>query len=217
MSTWPRREAHAIYWKLHAKYLTNQREEANRLLGMLSDYTDSQIEKEITEPHYRRFLKIRENISNKQYGRLYGAGYDAPVLPYFVAPIEKSCQEKEFCKKLFSKDGVDKLSSTLEIPQGLSLLSEVELGNYGRLDLLGKVARTVFAIEVKVGKAPNSLVSQIDRYRLALELDMTLGMYDEVKAYVVAEQFTNYEAIELSRLAVNMIEHAGTIESLRLL
>lgn len=184
---------------------------------MLSDYPDTQIEKEITHTHFLRFLKIRDNILNNQFGRLYGNGYNVPELATVYAPIQKSCEEKEFCKKLSTKEGREKLSSILSITQDFSLLSEFELGHYGRLDLLGKSVRTVFAIECKVGLAPNSLVSQIDRYRLALELNMNLGLYDEVKAYVVSERFTTYEAIELSRLSVNMIEHSGTIQSLKVL
>ena len=66
-----------------------------------------------------------------------------------------------------------------------------------------------------MGSAPADVVSQIDRYRLASELDMCMGLHDDVKAVVVAESFPHYVAVELSRLSVTMVTHDGSPQGLK--
>lgn len=209
--------AHALYWKLHSNYLNHKQTESDRFAGMLSEYSDEIILQEIGEIHFKRYNQIRENIKRHSYGRIYATGQTAPILRQTFTRPEKSCKEKEFCDILSSKEGRAKLSELLKLSQSCSILREFELQEYGRVDLLVRDGRKVFPIEVKVGLAPNSLVSQIDRYRLALELDMCCGLHDCVEAYVMAEMFTSYEAIELSRLSVGMIEHNGTLASMKVL
>lgn len=209
--------ADAIFWKLHANYLRNNQEEARRFAGMLSEYEPEKIREEIGEIHFKRYNVIQDNISRGLYGRIYFSGNTAPFIKTSYTPQEKTCKEKEFCDILVSTEGRKKLSELLQFSQSFSILREFELGEFGRVDLLVRSDRKVFPVEVKMGEAPNSLVSQIDRYRLALELDMVWGLYDEVEAVVLAERFTPYEAIELSRLSVKMVEHNGTIASMKVL
>jgi hypothetical protein len=84
-------------------------------------------------------------------------------------------------------------------------------------DFLVREGRTHHVIEVKAGGTPSDVVSQIDRYRIGSELEMTMGLHDRVTATVIAERFSPYVAMELSRLSVRMVTHCGTPESLRLL
>ncbi len=206
---------HALFWRLHTSYLKNNRYDAEKFLGMLSDYSENTILAEITAIHFNRFLKIKDNIQKGIFGRIYESGFSTPMLE--AGKKQPSCQELEFVNKLCTDEGRAKLCTLCELSPKTNFQREYELNEYGRLDLLGKEGRRLVAIEVKVGQAPNSVVSQIDRYRLALELNFCIGIYDTVDAYVLAESFTTYDAIELSRLSVKMIEHKGMIESMRLL
>jgi hypothetical protein len=211
-----RGEIHAIYWKMHTSYLKNNRDTAKLFFGMLSSYSDYEILNEIGLVHYNRFEIIRKNIENNMFGRLNGNGYTTPddITTY---KKEKTIKEKDFCKLLYSKTGSRFLAELVGADlNSYTILNEFELGDYGRLDFLIKSGRKVYAIEVKTGEAPSSLVSQIDKYRLALELSMNFGLYDEVQAFVVAEAFPVYVTGELSRLSIELIEHKGTLETLKL-
>ena len=211
-----RQIAHCLYWKLHTAYLKNNRHDSNKFFGMLNEYPDCDILKEIDEPHFERYKTIRTNIQNGIYGRIHGSGFETPEIP-LVFSKDKSGSEKEFCDKLWSKEGRIKLSNLLNLSKNATILREYEIDSFGRLDFLIRDGRRISIIEVKMGQSPYSLVSQIDKYRLAVELDMCYGLYDYVNAYTIAESYTSYEAIELSRASVKILEHKGTLESLRII
>lgn len=211
-----RQEAHAIYWKLHTSYLKNNRKDVEKYTGMLSEYPDEQIRKEITEVHFDRLIKIRDNITRGIYGRLHGDSFTTPITTTIVNK-ERSGLEKEFCNQLVTSLAQRKLAELMHIQGKFGVCREYDLSPYGRLDFLFREGRRLCALEVKMGKAPNSLVSQIDRYKIALELEMCKGLVDRVDAYVLAESYTQYEMSELSRMGIRMMEHRGTVESLRII
>lgn len=208
--------AHAIFWKLHTSFLKNEREKAASFLGMLEDEQAHGIDvkADIGPIHYARFEIIKENVKNGHFGRLYGYGMETPEIDP-SGSTESNGKEDEFHRLLLSKEGREKLFGCLDIEFYASVVHEVEMDPYGRCDFVVREGRTWHAIEVKMGEAKSAVVSQIDKYRLAMELDMNLGLHDRVEAVVVAENFSPYVAGELSRLSVRMLKHAGTIESLR--
>lgn len=214
----PRRVIHAIYWKLHTAYLRNNRREADRFLAMLLDESkgkDNSIQAEIGLPHFLRFNQIRTQIKAGRYGRLYGDGFETPPIAATYGTIQKSGDEREFCAKLSNRAGKDKIAVACGLTELSTMLTEVDLDEFGRVDFLIMEGRKQCAVEFKMGEAQHAVVAQIDKYRLGLEFDMCKGLYDEVLAAVAAEHFPLYVATELSRLSVMMLEHKGTIASIQ--
>lgn len=207
--------AHAIYWKLHTAFLKNERPTAEKMLGMLEadELLNPILKDQIGAIHYARYELIRENIRNGQFGRLYGFGTSVPSIES-GGINEDSGSEAEFHKMLLSKQGKERLFGCLGIESGASVVHELDMAPYGRCDFLVREGRTWHVIEVKMGEAKSSVVSQIDKYRMAQELEMCLGLHDRVEAVVVAENFTPYVAGELSRLSVQMVKHGGNIDGL---
>ena len=203
----------AIWWKLHTAFLKNERRTADLMLGMIEDEGKrSSIKDELGPIHFSRFELIQTNIHNGSYGRLYGYGFDVPDLePTFIK--ESTIEEADFHLKIIS--GRKILFDLMGIDKNSTMLHEIDLGPYGRCDFIIKEGRTHYVVEIKMGQAKHSVVSQIDKYRTATELDMCFGLHDKVNAIVIAESFSPYVASELSRLSVEMIKHDGTAEGLK--
>lgn len=205
----------AIYWKLHASFLKNDRQTADKMLGMLmheANNSDFTLSVGLGDIHFERFYKIRSGIRSGNYGRLYGQGIDAPQAP----PILKKdldINEREFHRIILSekKSFLDCIGASRKA----SIVHEMEMDPYGRCDMLVRDGRVWHVVEVKIGEAPTAVVSQIDKYIIFAELQMCLGLHDEVKATVIAQTFPPYVTSELSRISVKMIEHKGTADSLR--
>lgn len=204
----------AIYFKLHSSFLRNERKEAEAFLGMFLDEANGMdLEKELGAVHYDRLLKMQDAIKKGHFGRIYGQGDPTPEPPGL--PTESGTREAEFHKALMAPAGLKHFYRVLNVVGPANWIHEVELDPYGRADFVVREGRTWHAVEVKMGEAKSAVVSQIDKYRLALELDMARGMHDSVMPTVIAEGFSPYVAGELSRLAVRMVLHSGTPESLR--
>ena len=210
----PRGIIDAMYFKLNAAFLKNEREKAAMFLGMLQDSATPQaILGEIGPIHFARFLHMAEEVHGGTFRRPRGGGEAVPVLS--VVPTERSRDEATFHVKIMGKEGRGKLFGALDIQPNASLVHELELGAYGRVDFLVREGRTWHAIEVKINRAEPEIVSQVDKYVLALELEMSMGLHDVVKAAVLAGSFSPYAASELSRMGVAMLIHDGTIEGIR--
>lgn len=208
--------AHAIYWKLHAAFLKNERQVATNMLGMLEDeakYCD--LKQEIGAVHHSRYLLIRDSVRSGTFARLYGMGAEPPMNYDGYVKEDLAGDEADFHRNIMTQQGRAKLFECLGIDFWATMLHEVEMGPYGRCDFIVREGRTWHCVEVKMKEAKSSVVSQIDKYRLATELDMCLGLHDRVNAVVVAQTFSPYVAGELSRLSVTMVKHDGSIESLR--
>lgn len=204
----------AMYWRLHSAYLRNQREEAAKFLSMLEEEAKDKPDgllAEVGPVHLGRFRLIRERMRRGEYGRLYSGGSSAPDDAFPMAE-EVDKQELEFCWDLVREPHA--LFSLMDVHPGAILVRELEMGEYGRCDFLVRDGRTWHVVEVKMGEAPFSVVAQIDKYRLAAELDMCMGLHDEVRAHVLAGGFGPYVASELSRLSVSMMRHKGDPDSL---
>lgn len=205
---------HAIYWRLHTAFLKNERSKAIMFLGMIEDEMKKKsLEKEIGETHMERFRLIQQSIKANSFARLYGCGQEiAPMYgyQYFTEP-EKS--EKEFCREIITKKAA--LLDVIGFGPKANMIDEFVVDPYGRIDFVAKSGRVCKIVEVKMGEAPTSLVSQIDKYRLAMELDMCLGLYDSVEAYVLAQSYPEYVLTELSRLSVIVLKHDATPESIK--
>lgn len=196
----------AIYWRLHTSYLLNEREEAQKFMLMLEheEKAGDKLSDEIGLIHYGRFLKIKEGITSNSWSRIYGSGETTPrSFEVYESAVEK--RENDIHKALLSKEGMVLLEALLGVSDEAIYIHEYDLRDYGRCDILARDKRTIYIIEVKQGETPSSVVSQIDKYRLAMELDMSLGLYDYVQAAVVAESFSKYVTAELSRLDVKML------------
>jgi hypothetical protein len=205
----------ALFWRLHTSYLLNDRVGSDKYLSMLMDEqinSKSTLRYEIGEENYKRYLRIKANIENGSFIRLYGTGFSVPSESYETCEVDK--EEREFHLDLMHSPAA--LFSLIDVPMDAIMVHELELSDYGRCDFVLRHGRTVTAVEVKMGDSPTSVVSQIDKYRLGLELDMCLGLYDRVRAFVLAGSFGPYVASELSRVDVGMIVHHGTPEELRL-
>lgn len=202
-----------MFWKMHASFLKNDRPTAEMFLGMLKDESKTVcIKDEIGPVHYERYEKMKELMGYGAFGRLYGVGSTTPLIESSGA-VESDGHEDEFHKKLMANK--IKFYDCLGINNSAILAHEVEMDPYGRCDFVIREGRMLWVIECKMGEAKSSAVSQIDKYRLAMELEMSLGLHDQVHAVVIAENFSAYVAGELSRLAVQMVKHGGSPESLR--
>jgi hypothetical protein len=203
----------AIYWRLHFFYLKNERKKAELFLSMLESEKPEDIINEIGEVHYRRFQQIKNNIIFGNFRRLYGTGTSMPAInEYFVK--EPDIKEKEFHKLLMTKSGRLPLFSCLGASEASTMVHEIEVSPYGRIDFVVKDGRKWYAVEVKVEEAKDDIIGQVDKYFVALELEMNLGLHDYVGAAVVAPSFSPYVTAELSRMGVIMVTHSGTAESL---
>lgn len=208
----------ALYWKLHYHYLLNERNLANRYAEMIDDEIKKHgncLLDELGYKHYGRYLDMRANMRKNIFSRLCSNGIE--LIEKNRHNDESIKKEKVFCKEILKN--LQYIISILGISDKYNVVPEFDMGIYGRCDFLIRDLknRTWIVIEVKMGAAPTSVISQIDRYRLALELDMCLGLHDEVKAYVMAEQFTEYVSRELSRAGVGMILHKGDITELNII
>lgn len=203
----------AIFWKLHTAFLKNNRERADFMLGLLEHEADEpELRRCLGDIHFERFSKIKENMIFGNYGRLHGGGYGTPVQISTSKP-ESDVKEAQFHLLLMSDRTT--LMNRIGCSPKCNIVHELDMGPYGRCDMLIRDGRTWHVVEVKMGDATSSVVSQVDKYRVNLELQMCLGLHDEVKAHVVARAFPPYVASELSRLSVSMISHDGTAESLK--
>jgi len=204
----------AIYWRLHASYLRNQREDAGKFLAMLEDEMggeDSLLSAEIGSAHMTRFAIMRKGVRDGTFPRFFGAGYEVELDPSVIVP-EKTQKERDFTKSIASSVLLPLVGAS---PRSIVVL-ELDMDEFGRCDVVIRDGRTMHVIEVKMGSAPPAVVSQIDRYRMAGELDMCLGLHDRVVAHVVAGSFPPYVSTELSRHSVGMILHEGRPDRLRL-
>jgi hypothetical protein len=206
----------ALFWRLHTSYLLNDRTGSEKFLSLLVDEqinSSSSLRYEIGENNWTRYLKIKANIENGSFARLYGSGMGVPSDFFESCEMEKG--ESEFHTELTSNPAA--LFSLIDVPMDAISVHELEMAEYGRCDFLFRHGKTVTVVEVKMGDAPTSVVSQIDKYRLGLELDMCLNLYDRVRGFVLAGGFGPYVASELSRVDVGMIVHRGKPDELRLL
>jgi hypothetical protein len=206
----------ALFWRLHTSYLLNDRTASEKFLSLIVDEqinSSATLRYEIGEQNYKRYLKIKTNVENGSFARLYGGGGNAPDPIFDISETEKG--EKEFHMELMSNPYA--LFSLIDVPKDAIVVHELEMSEYGRCDFIFRHGKTITALEVKIGDAPTSVVSQIDKYRLGLELDMCLNMYDQVRAFVLAGGFGPYVTSELSRVDVGMIVHRGKPDELRLL
>ena len=207
----------ALYWRLHSSYLRNQREDASKYLAMLEDETKGDhdlIFAEIGTRHMPRFYKMKDGVEDGSFPRLFGSGYETPpVVDYAIVNVNELPKEREFCRQI----SCEPILRAIVGAQSESIIVlEVEMDEFGRCDIVIRDGRILHVIEVKMGEAPTDVPAQIDRYILAAELDMCLGLHDEVVAHVVAGKFPKYVATELSRRSVGMILHEGRPDRLRL-
>jgi len=200
----------AIYWRLHSSFLLNERLDSEKFLAMIEDESkgkDELILSEIGSIHMERFKSIRGRIRSGSFGRLYGDGIGSPRTPVQFVSDDRS--ESEIHQWLDSKAGSVVLLACIGASDDSILCSEVDMGEYGRCDILVRDRRVLYPIEIKAGEASSSVVSQIDRYRLAMELDFCLGLHDKVIPVVVAGDFSPYVRQELSQCDVMMVLHDG--------
>jgi hypothetical protein len=197
----------ALYWYLHTAYLKNDREKAKRFADLLDaeqESSDASLMDAIGEKHYSRYILLRDNMSRDQYCRLSAPGYSTPAFE-MARQKEKSVKEKDFCRGLLRRK--EEIMSLLDLSPKSSMVPELDMRPYGRCDfsVLDRESRVAVAIEVKIGEAPASTVSQIDKYMLCLELDMIKGLHDEVWGCVIADSFPYYVSSEFSRMGVHMV------------
>jgi hypothetical protein len=165
-----------------------------------------------------RCRKIIEEVRSGTFRRLHGDGVSNPSVPFQYDIQEKTEDEKAFQRKLFSSSGGKTIFlAIIGAPTDAVIVPELDLREFGRCDFAVYGGRKAWAVELKMGEAKSSVVAQIDKYRLGLELDMCLGLYDEVEAFVLARSFPKYVATELSRMGVGMVVHEGKADSLRII
>jgi RecB family endonuclease NucS len=131
-------------------------------------------------------------------------GYSTPPIE-MARKREKDRKERDFCKDLLTRK--DEIIKLLGLSKNTNMLPEAEMYPYGRCDftMLDRDNRVAVALEIKVGEAPSSTVSQIDKYMLCLELDMIRGSHDEVRGVVIADSFPYLVSSEFSRMGVDMV------------
>lgn len=204
----------ALYWRLHAFYLRNERKDAIKALILLDDEISNggSLLSEIGPIHFERFKTISSRVKDNSFARITGDGVDATFLEPLKQDIENT-PEKEFCKTILKEK--THIYNAVGVSSKAIITTEVDVDPYGRIDIRFVENRVVKILEVKTKEAESSLVSQIDKYRVAIELDMCLGLYDQVEAYVLANAYNKYMISELTRASVVVLTHTGTPESIR--
>ena len=204
----------ALYWRLHTFYLTNERQEAIKSLIMIEDELSkgNSLLAEIGPIHFERFKSISSRIKDNSFSRLVGRGSDAAIVEE-INPESQTISEKEFCRVILKEK--THIHQAVGASPNAIVTTEVDVYPYGRIDIRFVENRVVKILEVKMGEAPTSLVSQIDKYRVAIELEMGLGLYDYVEAYVLANSYNKFVSSELTRSSVVLLTHTGTPESIR--
>jgi hypothetical protein len=206
-----REVATAIFWKLHSAFLRNERDRAHVLLGMFGNEVGKSDLSTIIGPHVKRYEWMRLSIESGTFARFHGEPCGVPT---YHAPAAEDDQREADFNRTVVRERV-KLFNCLGIQPKSGMLAEFEMGEFGRCDFVVREGRMWHAIESKIGEAGFASVAQIDKYRIALELDMCLGMYDRVEAAVLARGFSPYVSSELSRHGVRMVAHDGTLDRLR--
>lgn len=204
-----RGELDAIYWKLHSAFLRNRRDEADRYLAMLD--ASGNPAPEIGPAHATRLGRIRERMASGEYGRIRGRGSGCPDDPVACCE-EPTVAEREFCARLLRDKGV--LEWTLGA-EGARWYAELDMDEFGRCDLVLRRDRTVWVVEVKMGEAKPAVVSQVDKYALGMELDMSLGTHDEVVPVVLAGGFPRQVLADLLAMPAVVVAHEGDPGNLR--
>lgn len=208
----------SIYWKLHTNFLMNYQEDAKHFLSMLEDEINlapaGTLASELGPVHMERYRKIKERMTLGLYMRLSGDGSSAPISKW-CPPASQENSERAFCKELCTRKGKAFLFNLLGASPDAFIIDEFDMGIYGRCDIVVQAGRVRWVVEVKMGRAPDSVVSQVDKYRLSEELQMCLGLHDDVRPFVLAGSFPPYVASELSRNGIEMLLHDGKPESLR--
>lgn len=204
----------ALYWRLHTFYLMNERKEAIQSLIMIEDELSKgkSILAEIGSIHFERFKAISSRIKDKSFSRLVGQGSDVAIVEE-ISPEPQTISEKEFCEAIL-REKTHIYQAVGASPNSI-ITTEVDVSPYGRIDIKFVENRVVKILEVKMGESTTSLVSQIDKYRVACELEMNLGLYDYVEAYVLANSYGKFVLSELTRSSVVILTHTGTPESVR--
>lgn len=201
----------AIYWKLHSAYLRNRREDAAYLLELLDHEVGvagaKSLLDEVGEIHFARAKAMKKAIRDGTWSRI-GAGYSSQDATGHER-AERSGREDKFHRWLYSRPGREAMCSCLGAGHRSGVVHEVDMEEFGRCDFVVRDGRRWFVVEVKMGNAPSSVISQIDKYRMAAELDMCKRTHDEVVGAVLAESFSPYVTAELSRSGVLMIQHDG--------
>jgi len=167
---------------------------------------------EIGPIHFERFKSISSRIKDNSFSRLVGQGSDAAIVEE-INPESQTISEKEFCRVILKEK--THIHQAVGASPNAIVTTEVDVYPYGRIDIRFVENRVVKILEVKMGEAPTSLVSQIDKYRVAIELEMGLGLYDYVEAYVLANSYNKFVLSELTRSSVVLLTHTGTPESIR--
>jgi hypothetical protein len=162
-------------------------------------------------PHAERYEWMCQAIENGSFARFHGGGYGDPEIQAPAAPQDGL--EADFNRLVIRERS--KLYRCLGIDPKASILAEYDMGEFGRCDFVVREGRRWHCIESKWGTAGHDVISQIDKYRTALELDFCMGMHDYVEAVVLARGFPPYVGAELSRCSVRMVTHDGTLDSLR--
>jgi len=201
-----------IYWRLHTSYLRNNHEKAKHFAALMDveHAAGGDLLGEIGEAQHARYVRIRDNMARGDWMRLCRPGYSSPSSPGGEGKKkEKTQAEKDICQTL--KERSKELMHVAGLSDKATMHSESEMAPYGRCDFvsLDRPGRTTAAIEVKAGEAPSSVISQVDKYMLCLELDMIRQSHDNVVGFVVAESFSWFVSSELSRSGVGMIQFRG--------
>ena len=210
----------SIFWKLHTSFLMNCRQDASHYLAMMEDElagNPGELLAEIGPIQMLRYRRIADEVRSGAFRRLHGDGFSSPSVPFQYETQEKTEDERAFQRKLYSSANKAVFLAVIGAPLDAVIVPELDMREFGRCDLAVYAGRRAWAVELKMGEAKSSAVSQIDKYRIGLELNMCLGLYDEVMAFVLAGSFPKYVHSELSRMGVVMVEHSGKADGLRVL
>lgn len=157
-------------------------------------------------------LKILgEQVDNGEVVRKYELLKELDDSVHLEGDNEKFRREKALVDKI-CKDGQESLRKLFKASNKFYLSSREYPTLFGRLDLLGKDERTIYAIEVKKGTAKHDIVSQIDKYILDLKLKLMYRTYDIIKGAVIANGFSQYALNELRKNNIIILKYKYNIE-----
>jgi len=103
--------------------------------------------------------------------------------------------------------GLEKLRGILEDPVRLYNL-EHPCGPYGRVDMVYQGERTVYPLEVKVGKGKHDLIGQICKYDLYHRLRLSYGFHERVRSVTVCGSYDSYTLAELKRNGILTLRYS---------
>lgn len=187
-----------LFFELNFLFMCGKYNEAATILEMLRDIQqkDENAFYLLDEQYKSRLKRIAHYIDNSiPSTRLNDVVGEDPINIQTDTDIIK--KEKDLVKLICQSGAINNYIDNNFRFENLEHPTE-----YGRIDIFGTSNEVVYPIEVKLGKATHSIISQIEKYCCSLWKKLILKLWKDVRGVVIAKSFDNYVLQELKKMDV---------------